>query len=306
MKQNPQPFIQVYVLCHNRTQFVKEAVASVLKQSYLNFEVIVSDNSADNDVFEELNTGDDLNKFRYIRRPNLSLAEHQNEILAEVSAPYFMMFHDDDVLQKNALQRLMAGFQNDQTVAVGANATILQNIQITGKLYYPELLENKVLNSPEELATHYLDPEKGSVPFSVYLYKTEHAQKNKFDFKEGRDFANAAFLLKLSASGPFVWLSDTLVSFRLHEGNAPMGIDVRTILSFCRFIKNNFAVPEQVLSEFKMKKLVWWRLQQNNPEKTRLSKHRESVILKASILFLVSNPLVVFQSLLRRIRKLKR
>ncbi len=50
--QNERPFIQVYILCYNRPKFVKEAVASVLKQSYLNFEVIVSDNSTNNEVFE--------------------------------------------------------------------------------------------------------------------------------------------------------------------------------------------------------------------------------------------------------------
>lgn len=300
MKQNP--FIQVYVLCHNRTQFVKEAVTSALKQNYLNFEVIVSDNSDNNEVFEELNTGDELNKFRYIRRPNLSLVGHQNEILAEVSAPYFMMFHDDDVLQKNALQKLVAGFESDETVAVGANGFILKNTELTSTPYYPELVANKVLSSPEALAEQYLDSSKGVVPFSSYLYKTEVARKNRFRFKEGQSYSSVAFLLKLSASGPVVWLSETLVNIRQHDGNAFTGIDLRATFSFYRFVKKNFKVSEQVLTEFKMKKLGWWSLERSKTHESQVSKRIKTVILKASVVFLFKNPGMILKAFYGRIR----
>ncbi len=304
MKQNPQPFIQVYVLCHNRTQFVKEAVTSVLKQSYLNFEVIVSDNSSTNEVFEELNTGDELNKFRYIRRPNLSLAEHQNEILAEVTAPFFMMFHDDDVLQKNALQRLVTGFENDHTVAVGANGFIMNNSDLTTKLFNPGLLADKIFNSAEELAAQLFDSAKGEVPFSVYLFKTEAAKKNIFSFKEGNTYVGAAFLLKLSTVGPVVWLADALVNYRKHSGNAPVGIDVRALFSFYRLIRSNLKASESLVTEFKMKQLSLWSLQRRR-QHNEISKLRKAVIIKASLVFLLKNPVAVYKAIMRRIRKLK-
>lgn len=304
MKQNSQPFIQVYILCHDRTAFVKEAVTSVLKQNYLNFEVIVSDNSSTNEVFEELNIGDDLNKFRYIRRANISLIEHCNQILSEVTAPYFMMFHDDDVLQKNALQKLIAGFQSDQIVAVGANAFILNHTELTTKLFNPDLRADITLHQPEALTERYLASAVGNVPFSGYLFKSEVAKRHRFSFKEGNKYANASFLLKLSAEGPIVWLADTLVIYRKHPGNFPTNIDIRAILSFCRFMQKNFSASEKIITVFKMKQLGFWSLQRSKAEEKPVSERRRGIFKKAFFVFLLKNPMVVCSSMKRQILKL--
>ncbi len=300
--QNEHPFIQVYVLCHNRTQFVKEAVTSVLRQNYLNFEVIVSDSSTNNEVFEELNKSDELNKFKYIRRPGLSSIEHHNLILKEVTAPFFMMFHDDDVLQKNALQRLISGFYTNETVAVGANGFIINNSELTEKLFNPYLHVETVFRSPESLAEHHLVSTKGIVPFPVYLYRTDVANKNMFSFKEGNKYADASFLLKLSAIGPIVWLADTLINYRKHTENGSVNIDIRATLSLCRFVHNNFNVSDKIINDFKMKQLALWSMRKNKGSEKPISKFRSKVIKKASFLFLLKNPDVIISALKKRLQ----
>lgn len=302
MMQNERPFIQVYILCYNRTEFVKEAVASVLKQSYLNFEVIVSDNSTNNEVFEALNTGDELNKFKYIRRPGLTSIEHHNLILKEVTAPFFMMFHDDDVLQKNALQRLITGFNNELVVAVGANGFIIKIADLTNQLFNPYLKVDTVISNPEVLAEHHLVSTEGIVPFPVYLYKSEIAKKNIFSFKEGNKYADASYLLKLSESGPIVWLADPLINYRQHTENGSVNIDIRATLSLCRFVRSRYNVSEKILHEFKMKQFSLWSLRKPIGTESPISKHRTEVIRKASIIFLLKNPQVVFSAVKKRIK----
>ena len=43
-------FIQVYIPTHNRADFLKECVDSVLKQEYDSFQIIISDNSTNNET----------------------------------------------------------------------------------------------------------------------------------------------------------------------------------------------------------------------------------------------------------------
>ena len=100
--------------------------------------------------------------------------------------------------------------------------------------------------------------------------------------------------------GPVVWLADALVNYRKHSGNGPVGIDVRAVLSFYRFSRSNLKVTERLVTEFKMKQLSLWSLQRRR-QQNEISKLRKAVIIKASLVFLLKNPVAVFKAIVRRI-----
>lgn len=302
MKQMEYPAIQVYIMCFNRVEYIKQALDSVSTQSYKNFEIVISDNSTTDEIFEIFSNGNAMHNCRYVRRtPSLPIIDHHNKIISEVSAPFFMMFHDDDVLHNNALERLVSGFRNKNVVAVGANGFIIDKFELTSKLFNPYLKSDKVFSSSEDLAVHHLVSTKGIVPFPIYLYKTELVQKIRFNFKEGNKYADASFLLKLSTMGTILWLSDTLINYRKHMENASMNIDVRATLSLCRFVKHNFKLPVKVVNDFKMKQLSLWSLQKNRGSEKPISTYRESVIKRSSVIFLLKNPGVIFLSIKKKI-----
>ena len=95
-----RPKIQVFIATYNRPQMVGVAIDSVLSQSFKDLDVIVSDNST-NDQTQNKIEASYLSELTYIRRtPTLSPADHGNKILGEVDSDYYMIFHDDDIKTK--------------------------------------------------------------------------------------------------------------------------------------------------------------------------------------------------------------
>lgn len=300
MKQIEDPRIQVYIMCYNRTSYIIQSLESVLAQRYKNLEIIISDNSTTNDIYDIFNGAP--RNVTYIRRqPSLPIIDHHNKIISEVTAPFFMMFHDDDVLHQNALERLVSGFGNENVVAVGANGYLIYNTELTSKLFNPFLKTDVIFKRTEDLAVHHLASTKGIVPFPIYLYKTETAQKIRFNFKEGNKYADASFLLKLSTLGHILWLPDTLMNYRKHTENASVNVDIRATLSLCRFVKCNFKVPDKIVDNFKMKQFFFWSIQKNRVGEKPISAYRESVIKRSSLVFLLKNPSVIYHAIKKRI-----
>src|SRR5659263_209879 len=98
--------IQIFIATHNRPILVISAIQSALKQNFGSFEVIVSDNSTNEETGEVIKQFED-NRLIYKRRtPILSSSDHFNAILQDVTSDYFMIFHDDDIMYFNMLKYL--------------------------------------------------------------------------------------------------------------------------------------------------------------------------------------------------------
>ncbi|KQV33364.1 MULTISPECIES: glycosyltransferase family 2 protein [unclassified Rhizobium] len=89
--------VSVILPTYNRTRTLPAAIASVLSQSYTNFELIVVDDASQEDV-ESLVKGIDDPRIRYIRRPvNGGAAAARNTGLSEARGQ-FIAFQDSDDL----------------------------------------------------------------------------------------------------------------------------------------------------------------------------------------------------------------
>ena len=118
--------VQVFILTHNRPKMVMQSLASVLKQNYPNLQVILSDNST-NSITEEETKGISDSRFTYKKRiPPLSAEKHFQTVISEVSADYYLIFHDDDLLLDGAISKFVEAMEEFPTaVAIGANAFFL-------------------------------------------------------------------------------------------------------------------------------------------------------------------------------------
>ena len=175
------PLIQVFIATHNRPSLVLNAISSALNQHFDSFDVIVSDNST-NDQTEILLTQIEDKRFYYKRRrPSLPVIDHLNAILKEVTADYFMIFHDDDLMNSNMLQELYKNIiSNKDIIAVGGNAKIVSPDIFPNKLMLKRENGNLIISSRDQMAHQYLI-RRGIVPFPSYLYKCKVAKKLKFN-----------------------------------------------------------------------------------------------------------------------------
>ena len=96
-------------MTRNRPQFIMRSIESILSQSYSKFNLIVSDNSTNNCIqklIEEKGITD--SRFKYLKRerPFESGIEHVNAIHMEVQSQYYMIFHDDDIMLPEMVEKL--------------------------------------------------------------------------------------------------------------------------------------------------------------------------------------------------------
>ena len=211
--------IQVFILTHNRPTKIQFSIDSVLKQTYKNIELIISDNSTNEDT-EKLLAKNYFNKFKYIRRSNLlTPIDHLNIILSEVTENYFMMFHDDDEMFENMIETLYKNIVNEkEVIAIGSNAYFKRDSTIT---------KEKVLkiNSPSLLLTNYFQVadqyilRNGIVPFPSYLYRGVVSKKNYFEIKEGGQNCDMTFIMKLTNIGKIKFLECPMMNYYVNSNN---------------------------------------------------------------------------------------
>jgi glycosyltransferase involved in cell wall biosynthesis len=211
--------VQVFILTHNRPSKIQFAIDSVLKQTYKNIELIISDNSTNEDT-EKLLSKNYFNKFKYIRRNDLlPPIDHLNIILSEVRENYFMMFHDDDEMHENMIETLYKNINEQKdVVAIGSNAFFKRGSIITKE-------KSLKINSPSLLLTNYFQVanqyilRNGIVPFPSYLYRGVVSKKCIFDIQEGGQNSDMTFIMKLTNLGKVKFLESPLMTYSVDSSN---------------------------------------------------------------------------------------
>ena len=211
--------IQVFILTYNRPDKVLTAIYSVLNQSYKNIELIVSDNSSNektHKILSELN----YDRVKYIRRKIvLNPIEHLNVILSEVTSNYFMMFHDDDEMHENMIEKLFSNIEPfDDIVAVGSNAYLKIDAEITKQKMFKASCQKMVLANYFEVSNQYLK-RNGIVPFPSYLYRKIVSKKIQFNINEGGQNCDMTFIMKLTDLGKIKLLEEPLMNYFINSNN---------------------------------------------------------------------------------------
>jgi glycosyl transferase family 2 len=99
------PLFSVIVPTYNRSDLVRLAIETILKQTFQDFEVVVSDNWSEDDTIEVVQGFGDA-RIRCVRPPqHLPLPDHWEWARAQGDGRLEMMLSDDDALSPIALER---------------------------------------------------------------------------------------------------------------------------------------------------------------------------------------------------------
>jgi glycosyltransferase involved in cell wall biosynthesis len=103
-KMNIRPLISIILPTFNRPHYLSITLDSVLSQVYDNFEVIVCDNSDNEDSEKVIKKYNDERIFYFHNKENLGAEENYNKCLTLAKGDYFHFLCDDDILLPNCLQ----------------------------------------------------------------------------------------------------------------------------------------------------------------------------------------------------------
>lgn len=122
----PQPQISIGMPVYNGAKFIREAIDSLLAQTFTDFELIISDNASTDEteaICREYAAKD--KRIRYIRQSqNLGALANFKFVLDEAVGEYFMWAAADDVWDKNWITALLPISAAEKCIAFGTVQTI--------------------------------------------------------------------------------------------------------------------------------------------------------------------------------------
>lgn len=109
----------ILIPTRNRLEFLKYAIASVLQQDEDNFEIIISDNFSEENIFKYIQSLDDP-RIKYFRTDAfVPVTDNWNNALEKSSGDWVVMLGDDDCLMKgyfSTINKLLAQFPDPDFV----------------------------------------------------------------------------------------------------------------------------------------------------------------------------------------------
>lgn len=277
-----------------------QALESILRSAPPGVRVIVSDNSTNASVEQALLSFKERGLYRR-REKSFKALDHFNQVISEVQSDYFMMFHDDDIMMEDCIQNFnLAIAKYPQAVAIAMNAVKMKGEELKGPWHNSQLKDDFILKSFDELAEMYLDFRKEINPFPGYLYKNLGAQSPRISHRNGRKYADVAFVLNYIQRGPIVWLKNPGLYYRQHENNDSNVIDLKGVVLLSKFIQSRAQAKriEKFILEFKFGSVfAWWRQNMN-----RTFTKRERTLFFAMLKYLVSHPRFVFDKVMAQLK----
>ncbi|MBG1242636.1 glycosyltransferase family 2 protein [Nostoc sp. NZL] len=102
-----QPLVSVIIPTYNRPEYLKQAIASAVKQTYQNIEIIVSDNcSPENPQELVASFGDSRIRF-WRHQQNVGMIANQQHGFKMARGKYVASLHDDDIWNEDFLAKLV-------------------------------------------------------------------------------------------------------------------------------------------------------------------------------------------------------
>jgi len=213
-----KPLLEIFVLSYNRTDYLRDCLASILDQTFRNFTVTVLDNHSEQDIAKTFGCIDD-NRFRLIVNPtNIGPIANWMKAYEMASSDYMMIFHDDDCMSPRMLERqikLFNMYPNLSQVSAGVNL-----VYDHSKMLEFDDFDNwqyKIFETPDDLVDAYFFG-KEIFGFGSVMYRTKIAKQVQPDIERFANVADRPYMLALTALGPCARMSHPVYNVRQHSG----------------------------------------------------------------------------------------
>lgn len=111
------PLVSVVIPCYNHAQYLEEALQSIIKQTYSNWEcIIVNDGSLDNSEEKAKKWIGKDNRFLYIKKENGGLSSARNTGIKSSKGEFILTLDADDYYHDTFIDKGVAILQNNANV----------------------------------------------------------------------------------------------------------------------------------------------------------------------------------------------
>lgn len=209
--------ITVIIPTYNRCAYLRQAVDSVLSQSYPQLEVIVADNASTDATASEMAKYYDSGRIKYFRNErNIGMYPNwQKALNSYATGEWTLILSDDDFLRDPDYLQKAANIIGSVQGLVAVFSNYSQHNEVTG-----EVREFRKDLPKVSLGTDiFLNWEKSQALPSTVIFDTALARRLDF-FSAGILSCDWADFLRLVLHGKVGFIPDCVVGYRVHPDNA--------------------------------------------------------------------------------------
>lgn len=204
-----EPLVSVIMPVYNAGDFLKDAIDSILTQSYTNFEFLIfNDGSVDNSLEIIQSYNDSRINIAY-NGQNKGYVEHLNNGIVIAKGKYIARMDSDDIAEPNRLEKQVIFMEtNNDYVICGSYANIFGNKK--SHLILPS--DNKSIKLFLLYNTAFCHP-------SVLIRKKSLIDNNLFYSKELMPAEDSDLWTRLAFFGKMYNIPEFLLNYRVHSEN---------------------------------------------------------------------------------------
>lgn len=217
------PLVSIIMPAYNAEKTIEEAINSILKQTYTNFELIICDDGSTDQTIEKIRTINDKRIKLIINEKNLGNLHTTNKLFLASKGVYIALQDADDFSLKYRLEKQVKILENKDVDLVGTQAGNWFNGDVISVTSYPEMNEDILeimLKSPRVPIVW------GSVLFKKKIYE----DIGGFDVIFNRiGAADYNWLQRVSFKYSFYNIPENLYLYRNHADSFTKNTDTQSI-----------------------------------------------------------------------------
>lgn len=145
--ENKQPLVSVIMNCYNSDTYLKEAIDSVIAQTYTNWEIIFWDNQSTDKSAQIVKSYNDERIKYYYASTHTSLGEGRNRALEKVNGDFISFLDCDDFYLPQKLRKTLEAFDDQKIGLVYTNGyTLYEDKNIKKPFYKKPQIEGNIFN----------------------------------------------------------------------------------------------------------------------------------------------------------------
>jgi glycosyltransferase involved in cell wall biosynthesis len=208
------PALSVVMSAYNAQRYLREAVDSVLRQTFRDFELVVIDDGSKDSTRSILAEYEDRdNRVKVISRANKGLTVSLNEGLSHAKAPLIARMDADDVCLPQRFEKQVAFLKaNPNVVLVGSRVELIDPYGVhIGNVDYPA--------DHAAITAGLLNGEGGIVPHPAAIYRAEAVRRVGGYREQFNNSEDLDLWLRLGEVGEIANLPEILLQYRRDLGS---------------------------------------------------------------------------------------
>ena len=210
------PKIDIVIPTYNRSNYLKSAIDSVLKQTCQEFDLYILDNCS-NDNTREVVESFSSTKVKYIMNEvNLGMIGNWNRALEIGGNNFLNILHDDDMLEPDFVRKVLDFYdKNSEVIFLHTAAYIVDGSNIILKKHIKNY--TPITNS-DQFFSNYIKFGVSIICPSAVFQRSKIPENLKFEEKYPFT-ADVVHFLKCSSYGSVGNINEPLIKYRTHDNS---------------------------------------------------------------------------------------